>query len=60
MQGKIQPLIEEAESKGNPQEIRPKAMKFRQDYGRKIEAVLNKTQKRLWNEMLGKPFELDD
>ena len=60
MQKKIIPLIKEAESGGNPQEIRPKIMKIRKDHEGKIEALLTNAQKKQWHEMIGKPFTLDD
>jgi hypothetical protein len=60
LQKKIQPLIKEAQSGGNPVEIRPKIMKIRKEQEGKIEAVLTDAQKKQWRELLGKPFDLDD
>ncbi len=60
MQKKIEPLIKEAQSGGNPQEIRPKVMKIRKEHEGKIEALLTDAQKKQWKEMLGKPLNLDD
>ena len=60
MQMKIEPLIKEAQSGGDPQEIRPKVMKIRNDHEGKIEAILTDTQKKQWKKMLGKPFDLGD
>jgi hypothetical protein len=60
MQTKIEPLIKEAQSGGKPDEIGPKVMKIRKDYEGKIEAVLTDAQKKQWQEMLGKPFDLGD
>jgi hypothetical protein len=60
MQQKIEPLIKEAQTKGNPEEIRPKAMKIRKEYADKIEAIFTEAQKKRWLEMLGKPFDLGD
>jgi hypothetical protein len=60
MHKRIEPLIKEAQSGGNPQEIRPKIMKIRQDQEGKIEAILSSEQKKQWKEMLGKPFDLGD
>ena len=57
MQKKIEPLIKEAQSGGDPQEIRPKIMKIRKDHEGKIEALLTDAQKKQWKEMLGKPFD---
>jgi hypothetical protein len=60
MQEKIAPLIKEAQSGGNPEEIRPKVMKIRKDYEGKASAILGDAQKKQWQEMLGKPFDLGD
>ena len=60
MQKKIAPLINEAQSGGNPEEIRPKVLKIRQEHESKIEALLTDTQKKQWNELLGKPLALDE
>ncbi|MBI1900185.1 MAG: hypothetical protein HYS13_03585 [Planctomycetia bacterium] len=60
MQKKIEPLIKEAQSGGNPQEIMPKVMKIRKEHEGKIEALLTDAQKKQWQEMLGKRLDLDD
>ena len=60
MQKKIEPLIKEAKSGRNPEEIRPKIMKVRKEHEGKIEALLTDGQKKQWKEMLGKPLQLDD
>ena len=60
MQKKIAPLIKEAQSGGDPQEIRPKAMKIRKEHEGKIVALLTDPQKKQWKEMLGKPLDLDE
>jgi hypothetical protein len=60
MQKKIEPLIKEAQTGGNPQEIMPKVMKIRRDHEDRIEALLSDAQKKQWKEMLGKPLALDD
>ena len=60
MEGKIQPLIKEAQTKGNHEEIRPKAMKIRKEYDGKVAALLTDAQKKQWQEMLGKPFDLGE
>ena len=57
---KVEPLIKEAQSGGNPEEIRPKVMKIRKEQEGKIEALLTDAQKKQWKEMLGKPLALDD
>lgn len=56
----IEPLFQEAQSAGNPQEIGPKVMKLRKQYESKIEAVLSDAQKKRWKEMLGEPLDLGD
>ena len=60
LQKKIEPLIQEAQSGGNPEEIRPKVMKLHKQYEGKIEGILSDAQKKHWKEMLGEPFELGD
>ncbi len=60
MQKKIIPLIKDAESGGNPQEIRPKIMKIRREHEGRIEALLSDAQQKQWRAILGKPFALDD
>jgi hypothetical protein len=57
---KIQPLIKQAQSGGNPQEIRPKVLKIRDEYAKKLEAVLSDDQQKQWKDLLGKPFDLGD
>jgi hypothetical protein len=60
MQKKIVPLIKEAESGGDPQEIWPKIMKIRKEHEGKLEALLTDTQKKQWKEMLGTPLNLNE
>jgi hypothetical protein len=60
MQKKIEPLMKEAQSGGDPQEIWPKVMKIRKDHEGKLEAILSEGQKKQWKKMLGKPFDLGD
>jgi len=60
MQKKVQPLIKEAQSGGNPQEIGPKIMKIRREHEGRIVDLLTHAQKKQWKEMLGKPLDLDD
>ena len=60
MQKKIEPLIKEAQSGGNSEEIWPKVRKIRKDHQDQIEAILSDAQKKQWKEMLGKPFDLGD
>ncbi len=60
LQKKIEPLIKEAQSGGKPEEIRPRMMKARREQEAKIVAILTDAQKKQWQEMLGKPFDLGD
>jgi hypothetical protein len=60
MQNKIQPLVKEAQSGGDPEEIRPKIFKIRDEYVKKLEGVLTDEQQKQWKDMLGKPLELED
>lgn len=59
-QKQVGPLIKEARSGGNPEEIRPKLMKIRKEHEDKLEALLTDTQKKQWKEMLGAPLALDE
>src|SRR5207244_423865 len=60
MQKKIEPLIKEAQSGGNPQEIGPKIKKIRREHESKIEGVLTDAQKKQWKAIRGKPLDLGD
>jgi Asp-tRNA(Asn)/Glu-tRNA(Gln) amidotransferase C subunit len=60
LQKKVGPLIKEAQSGGDPQEIRPKVMKIKKEHEDQIEALLTDAQKKQWKEMLGKPVALDE
>jgi hypothetical protein len=60
LQSSVEPLVKQAQSGGNPQEIHPKIEQLRKDHARKLEAVLTDVQKKQWQEMLGPPFELGD
>ena len=57
---KVEPLIKDAQSGGNPEEIRPKIEQLRKDHARELEGVLTDAQRKQWKEMLGPPFELGD
>ncbi len=59
-QKQVGPLIKEAQSGGNHEEIRAKVMKLRKEQEGKIEALLTDAQKQQWKEMLGKPFALEE
>jgi Spy/CpxP family protein refolding chaperone len=58
LQRKLQTLILEAQTKGNPREVLPRAIKLRNDYGIKVEAVLSDAQRKQWREMLGKSVDV--
>ena len=60
LQSKIQALIKEAQSGGKPEELRPKVLKIREAYGKKLEAVLTDEQTKKWKDMLGKSFDLGE
>jgi hypothetical protein len=60
MQKRIEPLIKESQSGGDPEEIRPKVFKIRKEHEDKIVAVLTDEQKTQWNEMIGKPFAMNN
>jgi hypothetical protein len=60
LQTKIEPLFQEAQSAGNPQELGPKVRKLHKQYEGKIEGILSDAQKKRWKEMLGEPFDLGD
>ena len=57
MQMKIEPLMKEAKSGGNPEEIRPKVIKLRQDCQTTMEVLMSDAQKAQWKEMIGAPFD---
>ena len=60
MQKKIEPLMKEAQKGGNPEEIRPKVLKIREEHRSRIENLLSDGQKKQWKQMLGKPLDLGD
>jgi Spy/CpxP family protein refolding chaperone len=60
LQKKVLPLIKEAESGGNHDEIRAKVMKIKKEQEDKIEALLTDAQKQQWKELLGKPLVIED
>jgi hypothetical protein len=57
---KIEPLIKEAQSGGNPQEIWPKIMKIRREHEGRIVDLLTDSQKKQWQAMVGKSLNLDE
>ncbi|HET6882164.1 MAG TPA: hypothetical protein VFI31_18515 [Pirellulales bacterium] len=60
MQKKIEPLMKEAQSGGNPQKIGPRILKIRKEHEDRIEAILSDVQNKQWKQMLGKPLDLGD
>jgi hypothetical protein len=52
----VQPLIRQAESGANPEEIRKQMLKLRKAHEERVEAILGDAQKKQWQKMLGKPF----
>ena len=60
LQTGVQALVKEAQTGGNPGEIRPKIERLRKDHAGQLEAVLTDAQRKRWQEMLGPPFELGD
>ena len=60
MQKEIEPLIKDAQSGGNPQEIWPMIKKIRKEHEVKLMALLTDAQKKRWKEMLGKSLDLGD
>lgn len=60
LQKKVEAQVKQAQSGGNPNEIRPRIEQLRRDHGKKLEAVLTDAQRTQWKELLGPPFELGD
>jgi hypothetical protein len=60
LQKQVEPLVKQAQTGGNPEDIRPKIEKLRKDYAEKLEAILTDAQKKQWGELLGPRFELGD
>jgi hypothetical protein len=60
MEKKIQAVLKEVQDGAKPENIFPKVMKLRQEHEAKIQALLTESQKKQWQELLGKPFELTD
>lgn len=58
MQKKIEPLIKQAKSGGNPKEILPKVIQFRHDCEEKIVDFLTDEQKKKWIELRGDPVDV--
>ncbi|HJT77346.1 MAG TPA: hypothetical protein VJ739_09120, partial [Gemmataceae bacterium] len=60
LQRKVEPLMKEAQSGGNPEQIRPRVMRIRKEHAARIEALLTDAQKKQWQAMLGKPLDLEE
>jgi hypothetical protein len=60
VQKEFEPLLEEAQKAGKPEEIRAKMIELRKKQVDCIEALLSNAQKKEWKEMLGKPLDLGD
>ena len=60
LQRQVERLVKQAQSGGNPDEIRPKVEQLRKDHAKKLEAVLTDSQTKQWKDLLGPPFELTD
>jgi spore coat protein H len=60
LQKKVEPLMKDIQSGGDPSEIAPKIHDLRREHAIRLEALLNETQRGQWKKMIGKPFELDD
>lgn len=58
MRKELEPLMKEAHSGGNREEIRVRATKIYGEQEAKIEAILNDAQKARWKEMSGSPFDV--
>jgi hypothetical protein len=58
LQRKTEPLMKAAQSGGNPQEIRSKVIKLREEHQEKMETFLSDAQRKQWKEMLGKPLDI--
>ena len=60
VQKEIQPLIAEAQERGNPREIQPRVIRIRDDLEARLEALLTDAQRTKWKEMLGKSMDMAD
>jgi hypothetical protein len=60
MQQKIEPLIRETQSGGDPQELGRKISLVRKDQETRIVMLLSDAQRKQWQAMLGKPFDLGE
>ncbi len=60
LQKKVAPLTKEAQSGGNAEEIWPKIMKIRREHEGRIVDLLTDSQKKQWQEKVGKSLNLDE
>jgi hypothetical protein len=58
MQRNMEPLMQEAHSGGNGEQIRLRAVRLYAEQEQKVESVLDDAQKRQWMEMYGKQFDV--
>lgn len=58
MRKKIEPLMKEAQSGGDPEVIRPKVIKIRKEHEAMMFDFLTGEQKKQWQEKLGKPVDV--
>ncbi len=56
LQQTIKPMIERAQSGGNPEEIRPRVIKIIEAHEATIETLMSASQRKQWLAMRGKPF----
>ena len=60
LQKKVEPLMKEMQSGGDPTKIAPKIHEYRRQHATRLEALLTETQRDQWKKMLGKPFAWDE
>jgi hypothetical protein len=60
LEKKVQPLVKEAQSGGDPQDIGPRILRIRREHEARMEAILTDSQKAQWRKLLGKRLELQE
>jgi hypothetical protein len=60
MQKQIQATIKAAGNEPKPEDILPQVMKIRKEHEATMETLLSASQKKGWQQLRGKPFELGD
>jgi hypothetical protein len=60
MEKKIQAEIQQIQDGAKPEDVFPKIKKVRKEHETKIETLLTEAQKKQWQELLGKPLDLED